>query len=80
MWSAVNVLPNSPKASYVTKVEIFQLNLSSINVKVAWKFRSPGSTTIWDPLIRLLGKGVLKQEVTGIQVTTFDGFDNFRNI
>ena len=31
IWSAVNVVPNSPKTSDVTNRDVFQLNVSKIN-------------------------------------------------
>ena len=33
----------------------------------------------WDPFTRLLRKGVLKQDLLCIQVTTFFGVNNFGN-
>ena len=39
-----------------------------------------GSSSVWDLLKRFLAKGILKQELTGIEVTTFVGVNNFRNI
>ena len=78
--SAINVLPSSPKISDLTKVDIFQLNFSSINRKLGWKCFSTGSSSVWQPSTSLLPKCVLKQEITAIEVTTFVGVNHFRNI
>ena len=43
------------------------------------KFFRAGLSTIWDPLTRWLPKGVLKQELSDIQVTTIFAGNNFRN-
>ena len=37
-------------------------------------------SSVWDPWIRLLWKGVLKQELTSIEGSTFLRVNNFRNI
>ena len=80
MYSAVNVLPNSPKILDLSKGDFLQLNLSKINAKLGWKCFSAGSRSVSHPWNRLLVKSVLKQELTGIEVTTFVGVNNFQNI
>ena len=37
-------------------------------------------SSVWDPLTRLLPKGVLKQELSRIQITTFFRINNYKNI
>ena len=80
MWSAVNVLPNFPKIGDMTKADFFPLNLSKTNGEFGWKFCSSGSSSVWDQWKRLLAKGVLKQELTQIELTTFFNINNFGNI
>ena len=63
------MLKNSPKISDLTKRDVFQLNLPEINRKLAWKCCPAGFSSAWDPLTLWLLKGVLKQELSGIQVT-----------
>ena len=80
MRSAVNVLPNSPKISDMTKGHFFQLNLSQVNGKMGWQFGSAGFSNVLDPWTRLLAKGLLKHELTGTEVTTFVVVNNFQKI
>ena len=79
MWSAANVLVKSPKSSYVNKTDVFSPNLSQSNQKLRWKCCRADFSNIWDPWTRWVSKGVLKQEPSGIQVTTFLEGNNFRN-
>ena len=79
MWSAANVLVKIPKSSYVNKKDVFSSNLSQFNRKLRWKCCRADFSSIWDPWTRSVSKGVLKQEPSGIQVTTFLEGNNFRN-
>ena len=36
--------------------------------------------SVWDPWTRSFTKGVLKRELSGIQVTTFSGVNNLQNV
>ena len=80
MWSAVNELPNSPKISALTKKDVFQLNVFSSNRKLREKRCREDYRNVLDPWTRWFPKVVLKQELSGIQVTIFFGVNNLRNI
>ena len=80
MWYGVNMLPHSPEISDLTKGDIFGLNFSKINWKLGWKNCSAAFGSVSEPWTRLLEKGVLKQDLPGIEATTFVGANNFRNI
>ena len=60
--SAINVLTNTPKISYLTLREVFPLNLSQIDGKCC----RADFSSVWDPLKRLLPKSILKQYLVGI--------------
>ena len=64
--------------SHLTKVDILQLNFSYVNEKLILKCFSAGSSSVWEPWTRLLSKLVLKEELTGIEVTTFVVVNNFQ--
>ena len=51
-----------------------------INVKLGWKCRHGKFVSVWEPWTRSFAKGVLKRKLSGIQVTTFFGVNNFENI
>ena len=80
MWSIVYIVPNNPKTSDLTEGDVFQRNFSSINGKLGLNCFSAGSSSVWDTWPRLLAKNVLKQELSGIEVTTFHGVKNFQII
>ena len=72
-WAAVNVLPNSPKISHLTKRNVFSLNCSWLNGKLGWMCCRPDFTSNCNPVTPWLSKGVRKRELLGIQVTVFLG-------
>ena len=80
MWSFVNVLKKCPKISDLTKTHVSQLNLFDINGNLARRCCLLDFSRACYPLTHSLPKGVLKQELSGIEVTTFFGLNNFRNI
>ena len=80
MLSAINVLTNSCNILDLIQRYVFQLNLSRINRKSGWKWCCAGLGSVWDPWTRWLPEGVLKQELLGIQVSTFFGVNSFQNI
>ena len=80
MWSPVNVLPNSPKIPDMTNRDVFQVNMASINGSLGWKCSYGDFSSVYYPWTSWLWKGVQKQQVSGIQVTTFFGLSNFQNI
>ena len=71
MWSAVKVLPNSKNISDLTKRDVLSLNLSWANGKFRWKCCPTYFGSVCHPWTGSRTKGVLKQELLGIQVTTF---------
>ena len=79
MWSLVNVLKNGPNILDTTKrwcATQFVWSEWNISTKVPpWNFIS-----VLDPLTRWFPEGVLKQELSGIHITTFFGNHNFGNI
>ena len=60
--SAVNVLTDSPRISYVTKRDVFQLIFSQTDEIIIKKCCCADFRSVWDPLIRWLLKGVLKKD------------------
>ena len=80
MWLAVNVLPNNPKISDLTKKDVFWLNLFQINWKVWWKCRGVNVVSVWVPWTRWFRRCVVKQELLAIQGTTFFGVNNLESI
>ena len=80
MWSAVNVLPKRPKVSDLNKRNVSLLNFSWLNGKLGWKSCRADFNSVRHPSTGCLSKVVLKQKVLGIQVTTFRGVNNFRDI
>ena len=80
MWAAVNVLPNSPKISYLTEKGVFQPNLSWLIGNIGSKSRRGDFSSDYNPWTSWLSKGVLKREFSCIQVTMFLGVNKFRNI
>ena len=71
----INVVLNGPKISHLTKTD-----LCWVNGKLRWKCCRGDFSIICQPWKRWLTKGVLKQELSGIQVTIFLGVNNFQNI
>ena len=80
MWSAVNVLPNSPKIWHITKRGVFQLNFSWIYRKLGSECYIVSFSSVWYPWTRSFWKAVEKEELSGIEVTTFLWVNKFRNI
>ena len=80
MWSVVNLLKDSPKISDLTKRDFSVLDLSDIHGKVAEKHRRAHFSSVLWPLTRWLQKGVLKEDISGIQGNTSFGLNNLRNI
>ena len=80
MWSLVNLIKQSPKICDLTKSDVCVLDLSHIHGKVAWEHGSADFSSVFDLLTRWFQKGFLKQELSGIQETTFFAVNNFRNI
>ena len=78
MWQTFNELKNLSKTSDLTLTDAFQLNLSEINGNLEWSSCGSSFRSCWDLLTRWLPKSVLKQELPGIQVTTYSGVTNFR--
>ena len=73
------MLTNSLKISDQTKRDVFQLNFSDINGKLGSKCCCPDFSSVWDPLTQGLWKGVLKQELLSIKVTTLFGINSIGN-
>ena len=73
------MLKHGLKNSDLTNTDFFQLNFSDITRKLGKRCCRAGLGSVLDPLIRLLRKGVLKQELSDIQVTTIFGGNNFGN-
>ena len=79
MWLAVKVLKSIPEISRLTKRDFFQLKLSDINIKVGKSYCLGGLDSVWELLTRWLPKGVVKEELSDIQVTTIFGGNKFQN-
>ena len=71
-------MKNSSNISVLTNTDIFPINLSEINGKLGRRCCAPGFRSVWDSLTCWIPKGVLKQELSLIQVTTYFGVNNFR--
>ena len=80
MWSASNVLPNSPKIADLIKRNAFYLNLSRLNGKLEWKWSRADFSSVWHPWTNWLTKSVLREKLSGIQVTIILGVNNFWSI
>ena len=76
MWSSVNVLKGGPNVSDATKRHDTQLTLFDINGKLAYNFCCAELSSVYDPLTHQLANGGLKQDHSGVQGTTFFGFNN----
>ena len=74
------MLKNGPTIADRIKGHDTQLNLFDINGKLAKKCCLPDFSSVSDCLAPSLPKGVLKQDDSGIQVTTFFRLNNFQNI
>ena len=61
--SGVNVLSNSKKISYVTKEDIFQLNLTRIGGKIGKEWCRANFSSVSNPLTRWLMNVLLKQHL-----------------
>ena len=79
LWEAVKGLKNNPKTSHLTRTDVLQLNLSESNGKLGWKRCRSGFSSVLDPIRRYLPKGVVKEDLSRIQVTTFLGVNNTAN-
>ena len=80
MWSAINVPKKCPKISYLTKRHHTELSLVDINQTLGSKFCRADFSSVFDPLTIWFPKGVLKQDFSGIQRTTFFEINNFGRI
>ena len=80
LWSAVNMLENGSKISDLAKNHDTKLKLFDITGKLAWKCYCADYSSVSNPLTRWLPKGVLKLDLSCIQVTTFFGLNNLQNI
>ena len=80
LWAGVNLLPECPKISHLTKRDLFQLNFSWLNGKLRWKCCRANFGSVCRPWTRWLSTSVPKRDILAIQVTTFLGVNNFRNI
>ena len=60
--------------------EKFFNSISCINGNLREKCCRVDFSSVWDPWKRLISKGVIKQDLSGIQVTTFLGPNNLQNI
>ena len=78
MQSTVYLLPNNPKIWDLTERYVFYLNLSRINGKLGKKCCCADFVSVWDPWKHWFPKGILKQKLSAIQVTTFFGVNNFQ--
>ena len=74
------MLENDRKISDATKRHDAQLNLFDINKELAEKCDRADFSKVSDHLTRWLPKGLLKQKLSGIQVTIFFGLNNFEVI
>ena len=74
------MLEKGPKISDTTKRHDTQLYLFDINGKLAWKCYRGDFSIVSGHLTAWLPKGVLKQELTCIQVATFFALNNFQNM
>ena len=64
----------------MTKRDLSVHDLSDINGKLREKHRRAHFSSVFDPLTRWVQKGVLKEELLGIQETTCFGVNKFRKI
>ena len=80
MWLAVNLLPNNPNISDLTKKDVFQPNLCQINRNAGLKCRRADFVSVWDLWTRWFAKGVLKEELSVIQITTFFRINNLQSV
>ena len=74
------MLENGPKISDPTKSHDTQLNFFHINGKLAQKSCRADFSNFSGHLKHSLPKGVRKQDLWGIQETTFFGLNNFQNV
>ena len=79
MWFPVNLLKHSPKNSDLTKRDASVINLSDVKGTLGKNHRSADFRSVLDPLTLWIKKGVLKQELSGIQETTLHRLNNDEN-
>ena len=80
MWSSINLRKHCPNISDLNKTDVSVPDISDNNGKLEENLGPARFSSVFEPLTRWLQKGVLKQELPGIQETTFFGVNNFRNI
>ena len=80
MWSPVKLLKHRPNISDLNKTDVSVLDISHIKAKHEQNFRPAHFSSVLHPWTRWLQKGVLKQDSSSIQETTFFPVKNFRNI
>ena len=80
MGSPIDPRKHSATITDLNKADVSVIDISDSNGKLEENVRPAHLSTVFDRLTRCLQKGVLKQELSGIQETTFFGVNNFRNI
>ena len=78
--SAVNMLPNGPKISDPSRSHDTHFNFSHINKKLPKKCCRADFRSFSGHLTRWFMKGLLKEDLPNIQVTTFSNLNNFRSL
>ena len=80
MWSSNNVLKSSIMIFDLIQRDVFYLNFSSINGNLEYRCCRGDFSNVWIPWTHWLPKGLLKQELFAIHITTFFRVNNFETI